>query len=167
MQARWLLRLIRSGDDAAFTALAAIPESVVRDMASWLTFVIQWGAADLLGGVPIGDLVGACANMLHKPRLVRSPIVLAKVVTLLQSMLAPQLDPRRRALGGKADSLRSLQLVSTAQAGFEGQEEYSKASRCSEWQEICSFPAQIKVTNFLFHIMCWAVEHSWQCTWHI
>ena len=113
VQVRWLLRLMRSGDDAAFTALAAVPESVVRDMASWLTFVIHWGAADLLGGVPIGDLVAACANMLHKPRLVRSPIVLAKVVTLLQSMLAPQLDPRRRALGGKAGSLRSLQLVST------------------------------------------------------
>jgi hypothetical protein len=38
--------------------------------------------------------------MLERPDLVRSPIALAKLVELLQAMLATQLDPRRRALGG-------------------------------------------------------------------
>ncbi len=44
--------------------------------------------------------------MLERPDLVRSPIALAKLVELLQAMLAPQLDPRRRALGGARPALR-------------------------------------------------------------
>ena len=43
--------------------------------------------------------------MLERPDLVRSPIALSKVVELLQAMLSPQLDPRRRALGGAVPQL--------------------------------------------------------------
>ena len=56
-QMQWLLRLIRGAAGDAHAALAAVPESVVRDAAGWLTFVIRWGHADLLGGCNIGGLV--------------------------------------------------------------------------------------------------------------
>ena len=56
-QMQWLLRLIRGAAGDARAALAAVPESVVRDAAGWLTFVIRWGHADLLGGCDIGGLV--------------------------------------------------------------------------------------------------------------
>ena len=54
---QWLLRLIRGAAGDAHATLAAVPESVVRDAAGWLTFVIRWGHADLLGGCDIGGLV--------------------------------------------------------------------------------------------------------------
>lgn len=58
---QWLLRLIRGAAGDAHAALAAVPESVVRDAAGWLTFVIRWGHADLLGGCNIGGLVQVAA----------------------------------------------------------------------------------------------------------
>ncbi|KAK9839472.1 hypothetical protein WJX81_004216 [Elliptochloris bilobata] len=100
LEMQWLLRLIRGATGDARAALAAVPESVVRDAAGWLTFVIRWGHADLLGGCDIGGLVQALTSMLERPDLVRSPIALSKMVELLQAMLSPQLEPRRRALGG-------------------------------------------------------------------
>ena len=53
----------------------------------------------------------ALTGMLERPDLVRSPIALAKVVELLQAMLSPQLDPRRRALGGAALRLADMQCL--------------------------------------------------------
>ena len=58
---QWLLRIIRGAAGDAHAALAAVPESVVRDAAGWLTFVIRWGHADLLGGCDIGGLVQVAA----------------------------------------------------------------------------------------------------------
>ena len=49
--------------------------------------------------------------MLERPDLVRSPIALSKVVELLQAMLSPQLDPRRRALGGALPGPAALQQL--------------------------------------------------------
>lgn len=54
---QWLLRLIRGAAGDARAALAAVPESVVRDAAGWLIFVVRWGHADLLGGCDIAGLV--------------------------------------------------------------------------------------------------------------
>ena len=62
---QWLLRLIRGAAGDAHAALAAVPESVVRDAAGWLTFVIRWGHADLLGGCDIGGLVQVAALSAH------------------------------------------------------------------------------------------------------
>lgn len=54
---RWLLGLVRGAAGDAHAALAEVPESVVRDGAGWLTFVVRWGHADLLGGCDIAGLV--------------------------------------------------------------------------------------------------------------
>ena len=37
LQARWLVGLLARGPEAAKEAFSLIPESVVRDMTSWLT----------------------------------------------------------------------------------------------------------------------------------
>lgn len=58
-QMQWLLELIRRPAGEARAALAAVPESVVRDAAGWLTFIVRWGHADLLGGCDIAGLVQA------------------------------------------------------------------------------------------------------------
>ncbi len=59
----------------------------------------------------------ALTGMLERPDLVRSPIALAKVVELLQAMLSPQLDPRRRALGGA--TLRPAEMQCLDSVGQE------------------------------------------------
>ena len=68
VQMQWLLRLIRGAAGDARSALAVVPESVVRDAAGWLIFVVRWGHADLLGGCDIAGLVQvgctlACSSM--------------------------------------------------------------------------------------------------------
>ena len=44
-QATWLLGLLRQDEAAAAAALRQVPESVVKDMASWLSFCIRMGRA--------------------------------------------------------------------------------------------------------------------------
>lgn len=39
LQARWLVALLQRGPEAAREAFALIPESVVRDMTTWLRWV--------------------------------------------------------------------------------------------------------------------------------
>ncbi|KAK9823993.1 hypothetical protein WJX72_006841 [[Myrmecia] bisecta] len=97
LEAAWLLRIAQQDAEAAKAAFQLIPDSVVRDMASWLTFVIRVGHADLVAGVPIGPLVASLAYMLQRHDLVRSPLVRAKLVELLLAMLAPM---QRRSTGG-------------------------------------------------------------------
>ena len=55
--------------------------------------------------------------MLERPDLVCSPIALSKVVELLQAMLSPQLDPRRRALGGVLPKLASCDCWTVLRLG--------------------------------------------------
>ena len=45
LQAKWLLGLLRQDEAAAAAALRLVPQSVVKDMASWLSFCIRMGRA--------------------------------------------------------------------------------------------------------------------------
>ena len=45
LQAQWFCELLQQGDAAE--AFNVIPESVVKDMASWLSFCIRMGRAGL------------------------------------------------------------------------------------------------------------------------
>lgn len=103
LQARWLLRLLRSGDEAAArAAFALIPESAVREMAGWLSTVISYGSTELLGGMDIGALMSCMTGLLSRPALVPNPLVHYSIVQLLMAMLSPQLGGGRRGRGGLA-----------------------------------------------------------------
>jgi len=52
LQATWLLGLLRQDEAAAAAALRQVPESVVKDMASWLSFCIRMGRAGALCFLP-------------------------------------------------------------------------------------------------------------------
>ena len=98
-QATWLLGLARQDPDTARKAFAVVPDYVVRDMTSWLSFVIRGGQPDLVASCRLDVLMAFLVHMLQRGDLVQSPIVQAKIVELLLSMLSPQLG-RRRSRGG-------------------------------------------------------------------
>lgn len=63
----WLADLLQSsssssgGSSSSSGLLSCIPESVLSDAASWLTFVIQQGQAEQLAAVPIGKGLYKCS----------------------------------------------------------------------------------------------------------
>ena len=89
MQAMWLHRLALLPPSEAQAAFAMVPESVVRNLTSWLAWVIRLGHAELLGGIPIGRLIAALTAMLQRPDLVRNAVVQSSIVELLSAMLLP------------------------------------------------------------------------------
>lgn len=93
----WLHGLARQPEDKALAAFRQIPEYVVRDLTSWLSWVVRVGHADLLGGVPIGRLMAALTTLLQSPQLVRNAVVQSSIVELLSTMLQPL---SRRSMGG-------------------------------------------------------------------
>lgn len=96
MQATWLLQQANQSTDAAKSAYASIPDYVVRDMTAWLSFVIQNGQADLVASCRLDVLIAFLTEMLQRLELVQSPLVHAKIVELLLTMLSPQLGRGRR-----------------------------------------------------------------------
>lgn len=93
----WLHRLASQEPAQAQAAFRRIPESVVRDMTSWLAWVIRLGHAELLGGIPISRLLAALTALLQRPDLVRNAVVQSSIVELLSAMLLPL---QRRSLRG-------------------------------------------------------------------
>ena len=96
VQATWLLQQAKQSTDAAKSAYASIPDYVVRDMTAWLSFVIQNGQADLVASCRLDVLIAFLTEMLQRLELVQSPLVHAKIVELLLTMLSPQLGRGRR-----------------------------------------------------------------------
>ena len=79
--------------------------------------------------------------MLERPDLVRSPIALSKVVELLQAMLSPQLDPRRRALGG---AVPQPSVIATAE----------RAQKCSPSLRLCWSSADVACMVCCMRAIC-------------
>lgn len=96
VQATWLRQQAKQSTDAAKSAYASIPDYVVRDMTAWLSFVIQNGQADLVASCRLDVLIAFLTEMLQRLELVQSPLVHAKIVELLLTMLSPQLGRGRR-----------------------------------------------------------------------
>eukprot|EP00884_Botryococcus_braunii_P016263 jgi/Botrbrau1/331/Bobra.0022s0288.1 len=96
LEAVWLRDLMGRPHQEARSAFSVIPEYVVKDMASWLCFVIRSGHADQVAGVPgLSTLMDCLTGLLQRSDLVRSALVHSKIVELLLAMLAPHLDSRR------------------------------------------------------------------------
>ncbi|GMH45929.1 hypothetical protein BSKO_13893 [Bryopsis sp. KO-2023] len=108
LQALWLHRLISKGNMNAFKV---IPESVVRDLGSWMIFVIQQGSALLLGDINVSLFVECLVELIENKDVVKSPLVWSKVVELLLTMLSPQLHSRNAKLGQTATRPGEAALV--------------------------------------------------------
>jgi hypothetical protein len=94
-QATWLLKLAKQDPETARKAFADIPDYVIRDMTAWLSFVIRGGQPDLVASCRLDVLIAFLVEMLQRGDLVQSPIIQAKIVELLLTMLSPQLGRRR------------------------------------------------------------------------
>ncbi|KIZ03660.1 hypothetical protein MNEG_4303 [Monoraphidium neglectum] len=94
LQLQWLASLL--ADPKQHAAFRSIPEYVVGDI-DWLAFVILQGNADMLASVNIAALMRALVALLEHPELVKSLLVVSKVVHLLLVMLSPQMQVSRRA----------------------------------------------------------------------
>ena len=94
----WLHRLALLPPNEATAAFQAIPESVVRDLTSWLAWAVRVGHAELLGGIPIGRLMACLTSLLQRPHLVRNAVVQSSIVELLSAMLIPL---QRRSIRGE------------------------------------------------------------------
>lgn len=90
----WLVSLLQGDPAAARAAFEQIPEHVVTDMTSWLSYVIRAKSAELFGGMDIGGLMSCLAGLLRRTDLVPSPKTHFGIVSLLLSMLSPQLYSR-------------------------------------------------------------------------
>lgn len=99
----WLLKLARQDEATAQKAFASIPDFVIRDMTAWLGFVIRYGQPDLVASCRLDVLIAFTVEMLQRGDLVQSPIIHAKIVELLLTMLSPQLG-RHRGRGVPASS---------------------------------------------------------------
>ena len=64
-------------------------------MTAWLSFVIRGGQPDLVASCRLDVLIAFLVEMLQRGDLVQSPIIQAKIVELLLTMLSPQLGRRR------------------------------------------------------------------------
>jgi ubiquitin-protein ligase len=89
-----LLRTAQLGDvGTARAAFAAMPAAAARDVGALVSFVLNWGRADLLSGaasehVPVAAAVEAAAALLSRRDLVSSPLVVGALVDTLHAMLA-------------------------------------------------------------------------------
>lgn len=90
------MQLAQQDPKAAKQVFGSIPDYVIRDMTAWLSFVIQHGQADLVASCRLDLLIAFLTEMLQRLELVQSPIVHAKIVELLLTMLSPQLGRGRR-----------------------------------------------------------------------
>ncbi|KAL3133458.1 hypothetical protein ABBQ38_007321 [Trebouxia sp. C0009 RCD-2024] len=99
LEAMWLLKLAKQEEGAAQRAFAQIPDFVIRDMTAWLSFVIRGGQPDLVAACRLDVLIAFLVEMLQRGDLVQSPIIHAKIVELLLTMLLPGQPGRRRAKG--------------------------------------------------------------------
>ncbi len=95
LQATWLLKLAKQDPETARKAFAKIPDYVIRDMTAWLSFVIRGGQPDLVASCRLDLLIAFLVEMLQRGDLVQSPIIQAKIVELLLTMLSPQLGRQR------------------------------------------------------------------------
>lgn len=95
----WLLKLAKQEEGTSQTAFAHIPDFVIRDMTAWLSFVIRGGQPDLVAACRLDVLIAFLVEMLQRGDLVQSPIIHAKIVELLLTMLLPGQPGRRRAKG--------------------------------------------------------------------
>lgn len=114
-QATWLLRLAKQDPESARKAFSAIPDFVIRDMTAWLSFVIRAGQPDLVASCRLDVLIAFLVEMLQRGDLVQSPIVQAKIVELLLTMLSPQLG-RRHSRGKSRVSKRQQQYATCLSA---------------------------------------------------
>ena len=78
-------------------------------MTAWLSFVIRAGQPDLVASCRLDVLIAFLVEMLQRGDLVQSPIVQAKIVELLLTMLSPQLG-QRSSRGKSQVSQRGKQL---------------------------------------------------------
>jgi hypothetical protein len=93
MQVAWLRHLVVSGRTAE---LASVPEYVLSDLVSWLTFVIRGGEAVVVASKPMG---ASCSppQSVRKVRLFKKPHTLLLVINLLVDLCRPR---RRGGSGG-------------------------------------------------------------------
>jgi hypothetical protein len=106
LQLAWLTQLAALPPPHAQHAFEAVPAFVLYDMADWLTWVARMKPEEL-ALQPLRPLVEGVALLLRKgcttlcdgPRLIRSPVVLAKLVHLLHDLVVPA------SAGGRADGL--------------------------------------------------------------
>jgi len=115
----WLLRSADSGSTSVEQqrmAFASVPGAVVRDLASYVTFVLAFGRADLISGaasqhLPVAAVVEAAAAMLTRRDLVSSPLVTGAIVSLLHSMLSADRHLLRSPAQGRTGSAAHDALV--------------------------------------------------------
>ena len=104
--------LAKQDPDAARKAFSLIPDYVIRDMTAWLSFVIRGGQPDIVASCRLDRLIAFLVEMLQRGELVQSPIVHAKIVELLLTMLSPQLG-RRRSRGMLKSTSMSIMMPQT------------------------------------------------------
>ena len=106
LQVAWLTQLAALPPPHAQRAFEAVPAFVLYDMADWLTWVARMKPEEL-ALQPLRPLVEGVALLLRKgcttlcegPRLIRSPVVLAKLVHLLHDLVVPA------SAGGRDDGM--------------------------------------------------------------
>ena len=113
----WLLKLAKQDECAAQRAFACIPDFIIRDMTAWLSFVIRGGQPDLVASCRLDVLIAFLVEMLQRGDLVQSPIIHAKIVELLLTMLLPQ--PGRRTSRGAALSFAAAPRLVSYQLGLQ------------------------------------------------
>lgn len=97
LQLDWLSSLARS--PTATASFRCIPEYALSDALTWLGALINYGQSELVASKPVGLLIDSLVTLLDSPSCVRSPLIHNKIVTLLMSMMAPQLAGRGGRLG--------------------------------------------------------------------
>ncbi|MEW5299691.1 MAG: hypothetical protein WDW36_002681 [Sanguina aurantia] len=93
----WLSTLART--PTAVASFRCIPEYVLSDALTWLSALIDYGQPEIVASKPVGLLIDSLVTLLDSPTCVRSPLIHNKIVTLLMSMMAPQLATSRGRLG--------------------------------------------------------------------
>ncbi|MEW5312636.1 MAG: hypothetical protein WDW38_004255 [Sanguina aurantia] len=108
----WLSTLART--PTAVASFRCIPEYVLSDALTWLSALIDYRQPEIVASKPVGLLIdslpvlsgaGVCpssplaGDSPDSPTCVRSPLIHNKIVTLLMSMMAPQLATSRGRLG--------------------------------------------------------------------
>uniref|UniRef100_A0A7S3VL76 Ubiquitin conjugation factor E4 core domain-containing protein n=1 Tax=Dunaliella tertiolecta TaxID=3047 RepID=A0A7S3VL76_DUNTE len=115
LQIAWLNHLLRAPlgagqspaqqqqqpQDSRELIFSLIPDYVLADSLSWLSFVIRSGQAVFIASKDIGTLTSGLVALLNNTQCVRSTLLHDKIVSLLLSMLGPQLEVESRTIKGK------------------------------------------------------------------
>eukprot|EP00271_Cylindrocystis_brebissonii_P003861 TRINITY_DN15104_c0_g1_i1.p1 TRINITY_DN15104_c0_g1~~TRINITY_DN15104_c0_g1_i1.p1 ORF type:complete len:1561 (+),score=311.97 TRINITY_DN15104_c0_g1_i1:366-5048(+) len=116
LEAAWMLALIRSASSEPQQqqelkeTFSLIPESVVKDMAAWISFVCSHASEELANTSHLEGLAEWAVVLLGRPDLVKSPVVRADLVNVLLDMA----DPTRRERSGQATSSGSWSAQNAA-----------------------------------------------------